>query len=74
MLVLSRKQGEKIIIDDRITITLVRVDHNQVRLGIEAPRSVSVVREELLAPREQPTALASAISPKRAPLAAHLVS
>lgn len=47
MLVLSRKQGEKIIIGDNIVITVVRVDHNQVRIGIEAPVDVGVFREEI---------------------------
>lgn len=47
MLVLSRKIGEKIIINDNITITIVDVDRAKVRLGIEAPRDVPVFREEL---------------------------
>jgi carbon storage regulator len=48
MLVLSRKLNEKIVIDGGITITVVRIDKNQVRLGIQAPGDVSVYREELL--------------------------
>jgi carbon storage regulator len=68
MLVLSRKLGEKIIIDGQIAITVVRIDRNQIRLGIEAPRSVSVVREEL---RDDPD---HAPVTRQAPLAAHLVS
>ena len=48
MLVLGRKAGERIVIDGGITITLVRIDRNKVRLGVEAPRGVKVYREELL--------------------------
>ena len=47
MLVLTRKLQEKIQIADSITITVLRVKGNSVRLGIEAPRSVRVVRSEL---------------------------
>jgi carbon storage regulator len=48
MLVLSRKQNDAIVIGDDIRITVVRVDRNQVRLGIEAPSHVTVLREELI--------------------------
>ena len=47
MLVLSRKAGERILIGDKIAITVVRLSHNNVRLGIEAPDNLSIVREEL---------------------------
>jgi len=48
MLVLSRKLGEKIVIGDNIIVTVVKIDRNQIRLGIEAPNSVPVFREEIL--------------------------
>lgn len=48
MLVLSRKPGEKIQIGDNITITVVRVSSDNVRLGIEAPREIEVLRSELV--------------------------
>jgi carbon storage regulator len=48
MLVLSRKLNEKIIIDGEIVVTVVKIDRNQVRLGIEAPGHVPVFREEIL--------------------------
>ena len=48
MLVLSRKQAETLVIGDGIRITVLRVDRNQVRLGIEAPNRVPVLRAELL--------------------------
>lgn len=53
MLVLSRKVGERIQLGDNITVTLVKVSGNLVRLGIEAPASMPVVRQELLL-RTQP--------------------
>jgi len=48
VLVLSRKLGEKIVIGDNIVITVVKIDRNQIRLGIEAPQNVPVFREEIL--------------------------
>ena len=47
MLVLTRKADEQILIGDDIKITLVRVRGNSVRLGIDAPRDVRIVRAEL---------------------------
>jgi len=49
MLVLSRKMNEKIVINGDIVITVVKIDRNQVRLGIEAPGHIPVFREEILA-------------------------
>ncbi len=50
MLVLSRKTGEKIRIGENVTVTIVRIGPNNVRLGIDAPRDLNIVREELCAP------------------------
>jgi carbon storage regulator len=47
MLILTRRVGETIMINDDITITVLGVKGNQVRLGINAPRDVSVHREEI---------------------------
>ena len=47
MLVLSRKLGEKIVIGDNIVVTVVKIDRNQIRIGIEAPQEVPVYREEI---------------------------
>ena len=47
MLVLSRKTSERILIGDDIAITIVRIGPNSVRIGIEAPKSMNIVREEL---------------------------
>ena len=49
MLVLSRKVGERILIGDKIAVTIVRIGHGGVRVGIEAPPELAVVREELAA-------------------------
>jgi carbon storage regulator len=48
MLVLSRKLGERIVINGNIVVTVVKIDRNQIRLGIEAPHDVPVFREEIL--------------------------
>lgn len=48
MLVLSRRVSEKIRIGDDIVITVVRIGPNTVRLGVDAPLSLNVVREELI--------------------------
>ena len=47
MLVLSRKLNEKIVIDGGVIITVVKIDRNQIRIGIEAPNHVQVFREEI---------------------------
>ena len=47
MLVLSRRKGESVIIGNNVTITVVDVRGDQIRLGIDAPRSVKVYREEV---------------------------
>ncbi|MEX0715000.1 MAG: carbon storage regulator [Planctomycetaceae bacterium] len=47
MLVLSRRPGERVMIGDQIVVTVVRIGPNNVRLGIEAPRDLNIVREEL---------------------------
>ncbi|MBT8069698.1 MAG: carbon storage regulator CsrA [Xanthomonadales bacterium] len=47
MLILTRRVGEKLIIDGDITITLAGIRGNQIRLGIEAPKEVTIYREEI---------------------------
>jgi carbon storage regulator len=47
MLVLSRKPGEKILIGDKISITVVRIAPGIVRIGVEAPEDLPILREEL---------------------------
>jgi len=48
MLVLSRKVGSSIRIGNDIVLTVVKIDRNQVRLGIEAPLNVTILRQELV--------------------------
>lgn len=47
MLVLSRKVGERILVGDEITITVVRMAQGVVRIGVEAPAEMAIVREEI---------------------------
>ncbi len=47
MLVLSRKEGEEIVIGDNIKIVISRIDGNRVSVGIEAPKDVKIIRSEL---------------------------
>lgn len=47
MLVLSRKPSQVILIGDDIRVTIVRIGPNAVRVGIDAPRELNIVREEL---------------------------
>ncbi len=47
MLVLSRKTGERILIGEDVVINIVRIGPNTVKIGIEAPKSVNIIREEL---------------------------
>ena len=79
MLVLTRKLMERLYIGDDICVTVVRLEGGQVRLGIEAPREVSVVRAELVPERQAlkakaapyvPVALEAARSADLAPLIA----
>ena len=53
MLVISRKKYEKIMIADNITIMVIDIRGDKVRLGIEAPREVSVHREEVYLAKKQ---------------------
>lgn len=48
MLVLSRKLGEKILIGDEIVVTVVRLAQGVVRIGVEAPVDLPIVRKEIL--------------------------
>jgi len=72
MLILSRKPGESIVIDGGITVVVLACDKGGVRIGIEAPDSVSIVRGEIVRQVADENRRAGAVSPEsgRALLAA----
>ena len=59
MLILSRRVGEGIMIGDNVAITVLSVKGNQVRLGISAPKSVVVDREEIHQRKQQEKEIAN---------------
>ena len=66
MLILSRRPGESLTIGDEIVVTVVSINGNQVRVGINAPREVRVLRDEIYkAIREENQAAAKAHEQKR---------
>lgn len=62
MLVLSRKKGQTLIIGEDIVLTVLEVDGDKVKLGIEAPRSVPVYRKEVYDAIVEENKLASEIN------------
>ncbi len=70
MLVLSRKCNQEIVIGDDIKITVVRVQGNKVRLGVEAPQDVAIIRGELNV-GEQPLGTTFEVEINEPPLVAH---
>ncbi len=66
MLVLSRQRDESIIIGDNIVVTIVDVRGDKVRLGIEAPREVSVHRREVYEAIQRENQQAAKIQPDEA--------
>lgn len=47
MLVITRKKGESLLIGDNIEITIIRLDDGNVKLAIDAPRNITILRKEL---------------------------
>ena len=64
MLILTRRVGETLMVGDEVTVTVLGVKGNQVRIGVNAPKNVSVHREEIFdrikTERESPGAVHSA--------------
>ena len=54
MLILSHRIGETIRIGDNIEVTILDINYTQVRIGINAPRNIHIVREELIGRPHQP--------------------
>ncbi|HEV3203192.1 MAG TPA: carbon storage regulator [Gemmataceae bacterium] len=65
MLVLTRKPGEKIRLGSEITVTVLDINGNRVRIGIDAPDRVSILRCELEKPEEDLDRQISPVTPPR---------
>ncbi len=61
MLILTRRLGEKVMIGDAVSITILEIRGNQVKIGIEAPREVPVHREEVYRLVKEQNELAAAV-------------
>ena len=58
MMVMRRREGEKILIGDNISIHIAHIGRNKVKIAIEAPRELSIVAEEMKVVREENLAAA----------------
>ena len=67
MLVLSRKPGERILVGNEVKITVIRIGPNSVRIGIDAPVHLNIVREELCLNDKQAALAGSTDSPQNEP-------
>lgn len=65
MLILSRKKGESILIDNETEITILEVSGDKVRIGIDAPKSVNILRSELKKTVEENKSAACAVTPSK---------
>ena len=62
MLVLTRKLDESVVIDDRIVVTILGIEGDKVKIGITAPRDVTILRQELYQAVLEQNALASRLA------------
>ena len=62
MLILNRKQGESLIIDDKIEIKILEVTEGKIKIGIEAPKNVKIFRKEVYEEIREENKKASTIS------------
>ena len=69
MLILTRRVGESLMIGDEVTVTLLSVKGNQVRVGVNAPRHIAVHREEIYErlKRERQLSAAAGQQPEQVP-------
>lgn len=67
MLVLSRKPGESLTIGKDVKVTIIEVDGERVRVGIDAPRSMNICRDDARAGRHAPTDPAPASAQPQTP-------
>lgn len=65
MLILSRKSGETLLINDEIEIKIIDVNGDKVKIGIEAPKNVKILRKELSQTMESNKAAAASVSSKK---------
>lgn len=65
MLVLTRKVGQRVLLDDTVEIEVIAIQGNRIRLGIVAPEDVKILRGELR-PHDGPTELSAEAVPSRA--------
>lgn len=65
MLILSRKSGESLLIDEDIEIKIIGTSGDKVKIGIEAPKNVSILRSELHHTVESNKAAAASVNPKK---------
>lgn len=65
MLILSRKPGETLIINNEIEVKIIDISGDKVKIGIEAPKDVKILRQELRLTMDSNKASASKMSPSR---------